>query len=388
MLFNGYRLVLACRTPRSCREKEQLRSIVPILVIALFALSISPCQAWRNGGDPNGIDVFGPPGWTYGTHMFLAEHALDFLPHSPDYNWIRDPRSRPGQEIGNSQYLYGTSLPDKPWGDGLNDAALDHAYYRASGELQDDSSAKLAEESYEKALSYLKNGDVENAAKWMGIMSAYLTDAASYVHVMGKDTDWGVAKHYSNGTAGVGFYENWVLAETNRYDAPFKACLSFDGHLDLVSAYNATLKLAYDTTFDTSGLGRTAKWMDDNYDPSYPFFVDRVCESLNLAVNALADVIYTAVQASLVTTATVNTSTFSIATSPVTAQTIVTISTLSIWTSTTVTVTRESVSGWTTGLIAALVVAVAALILSLFALRKRSRAESSPQRLKGEAEKE
>jgi hypothetical protein len=365
-----------------------LRSIVPILLIALFALSISPCQAWRNGGDPNGIDVFGPPGWAYGTHMFLAEHALDFLPHSPDYYWIRDPRSRPGLEIGNGQYLYGTSLPDKPWGDGLNDAALHHVYYRANGELQDDFSAKLAQESYEKAVSYLKNGDGDNAAKWMGIMSAYLTDVASYAHVMGKETDWGVAKHYNSGIAGVGFYENWVLAETNRYDAPFKACLSFDGQLDLVSAYNATLKLAYDTTFDTSGVGRTAKWMDDKYDPNYPFFIHRVCQSLNLAVNALADLIYSAVQASLVSTPTVNTSTFSIPTRPVTAQPIVTTSTLSIWTSTTVTVTRESVSDWTTGLVAALVVAVAALIFSLLALRKRSPVESSPQRLKGEAEKE
>lgn len=86
--------------------------------------------------------------------------------------------------------------------------------------------------------------------------------------------------------------EDWVLANTCDYGAPFKDCLSFDGQLEHVSPYDATLRLAYDTTFDPSGPGRTAKWMDDNYNPSSLVFRDRVCQSLNLAVNLVADLIY------------------------------------------------------------------------------------------------
>ena len=49
----------------------------------------------------------------------------------------------------------------------------------------------------------------------------------------------------------------------------------------------------YDTTFDCSGRGLTCVWMDRNYNWSDPAFRDRVGESLNLAVNLVADVLYT-----------------------------------------------------------------------------------------------
>ncbi|MBS7627931.1 hypothetical protein KEJ36_03845, partial [Candidatus Bathyarchaeota archaeon] len=76
-------------------------------------------------------------------------------------------------------------------------------------------------------------------------------------------------------------------------EAEFNSYLSFDGSLATLSAYEAALKLAYDTTFDPSGRGLTCVWMDRNYNWRNQTFRNRVGESLNLAVNYLADVLYT-----------------------------------------------------------------------------------------------
>lgn len=185
-------------------------------------------------------------------------------------------------------YLYGTELPDNrdaPLGDGIGDTTNHHVYYRSNGQLQDDVSARRAREAYNQVLSYLIAGDHRNAAKWMGITSHYISDLAVSGHVMGKPTDWGEEKHHSD-------YEQWVNAKTSQYDSSFTIFLKFDGKLESISAYDAALKLAYDTTFDVSGGGRTVKWMDINYGPNNPLFQDRAGESLNFAVNLLADVIY------------------------------------------------------------------------------------------------
>jgi hypothetical protein len=230
-------------------------------------------RAWSNGGFS--LDASNPD---YGTHDFLAHHALDYVPDDLDF-WLRD---------NLAAYLYGTELPDNKnaaLGDGIGDTMLHHIYYHANGQLQDDAFAKRAEESFQQTLMYLISGDYRNATKWMGIASHYVVDVAVFGHVMGELTDWGAEMHHSD-------YEEWVNGNTNDYDASFKVCLTFDGRLQQVSAYDAALALAHDTTFDDSGKGRTAKWMDDNYNPNNLAFQERTCESIGLSVNALADLIY------------------------------------------------------------------------------------------------
>jgi hypothetical protein len=249
--------------------------VVPftVLLAVLFFTSMAGAHGWSNGGysaDPQNPD--------YGTHDFLAHHALDYVPDDLDF-WLR----------GNlAAYLYGTELPDNrnaPLGDGIGDTTLHHVYYHASSQLQDDASAKRAQESFQQTLTYLISRDYRNAAKWMGITAHYIADVAVFGHVMAAGTDWGAEKHHSD-------YEGWVNDNTNSYDAPFKACLTFDGKLQQVSSYDAALALAHDTTFDDTGKGHTAKWMDDNYNPSDPAFQARACESINLSVNLLADLVY------------------------------------------------------------------------------------------------
>jgi hypothetical protein len=102
---------------------------------------------------------------------------------------------------------------------------------------------------------------------------------------MGASTAWGTETHHSD-------YENYVNTRTDNYQDTFNTYLSYDGNLSVLSAYNATLDLAYNTTFGGSvQLG--CVWMDDNYNWSNSTFSGRCGDSLNLAVNAVADVLHT-----------------------------------------------------------------------------------------------
>ena len=227
--------------------------------------------AWSNGGYSD--DPLNPD---YGTHDWIAQRALDWLPLS-EKAYIEDYLVT---------YLYGTELPDNGGAiDGIGDSTKHHIYYFSNGTLYDDAAAVRAYEEYNRTLSYLDANDFENAAKYAGIMSHYIVDMAVFGHVMGASTDWGTEEHHSD-------YENYVNTRTNSYTDDFDVYLTYDGSLDLINAYDAAVTLAYDTTFDVNG-DLTCVWMDQNYDWNNSTFAGRSGESLNWAVNYLADVLHT-----------------------------------------------------------------------------------------------
>ena len=230
-----------------------------------------PAWCWSNGGYS---DNTAQP--DYGTHDWIAQHALDWLPNE-EKKYITD---------NLAAYQYGTELPDNNRAsDGIGDTGKHHIYFNADGSLKDDAAAQRASEEYQKALSYLKNKDYANAAKEAGIMSHYIADIAVFAHVMGAKTAWGNESHHSD-------YENHVNDKTETYDSNYNSYLHFDGSLTITTAYNATENLAYDTTFDGDG-DLTCVWMDTNYNWNNPTFSNRAGESLNLATNAVADVLHT-----------------------------------------------------------------------------------------------
>jgi hypothetical protein len=245
-----------------------------ILLLVCFSTLLAasqPALCWSNGGysaDPAHPD--------YGTHDWIAQHALDYLP-TQEKQYIVD---------NLASYLYGTELPDRPASQGgIGDTAKHHVYYSAAGALTDDSSAKRAQTEFDLALSYLAANDSADAAEAVGAMAHYISDMAVFGHVMGASTAWGAEIHHSD-------YENHVTDRTTSYQSTFNSYLSFDGNLTTISAYNATVHLAYDTTFG----GRShlsCVWMDSNYNWSNATFSGRCGESLNLAVNAVADVLHT-----------------------------------------------------------------------------------------------
>jgi len=243
-------------------------SLSLLMMTITYALNV---LAWSNGGYSDN-----PSSPDYGTHDWIAEHALDWLPENEKL-YIED---------NLAAYLYGTELPDNGIAlDGIGDTANHHIYYWSNGSLQDDPSAVRAEEEYNNTLHFLESGDLANASKTAGIMSHYIVDVAVFGHVMGAATDWGAEVHHSD-------YETYVNHRTSSYDAEFNAYLFFDGELNIVSAYDTAKEIAYNTTFDADG-DLTCVWMDQNYNWSNSVFKDRCGESLNLAVNCLTDVLHT-----------------------------------------------------------------------------------------------
>jgi hypothetical protein len=244
--------------------------VLTVLLNAFFIASAAQVSGWSNGGysaDPANPD--------YGTHDWIAEHALDWLPYE-EKQFLLD---------NKAAYLYGTELPDNgQTADGIGDTTKHHMYFSADGTVQDDVAADRAEEEYAKAVTAYNAGNFGEAAKQLGIVTHYIADMAVFGHVMAASTAWGAETHHSD-------YEDYVQTRTNRYNDDFDVFLVFDGSLSAISAYDAALALANDTTFDAEGP-YTCVWMDQQYDWSNTEFRHRCGESLNLAVNMVADVLH------------------------------------------------------------------------------------------------
>jgi hypothetical protein len=242
-----------------------------IVLILLSPLFTAQTAGWSNGGYSAN-----PATPDYGTHDWVAEHALDWLP-TQEKQLILD---------NKAVYLYGTELPDNGQAaDGIGDITKHHVYYRADGSVQDDAAAVRARDEYTKAVNAFNAGNRSGAAKELGIVAHYVADMAVYAHVMGASTAWNAEQHHSD-------YEDYVDTRTNSYQDTFNSYLSFDGNLTTKTAYDVVLALAHDSTFDDSG-NLTCVWMDTNYNWSNPTFANRAGESLNLAVNAVTDVLHT-----------------------------------------------------------------------------------------------
>jgi hypothetical protein len=247
------------------------KRIMTLLLLFLFVGQATGAYAWSNGGFS--ADSSHPD---YGTHDWIAQHALDWLP-AQKKQYITD---------NLQMYLYGTELPDNGQvSDGIGDTGLHHIYYTSSGALLDDAAARRAEQEYQTALDLLEAGDYARAAEHAGAMTHYISDVAVFGHVMGKTTDWGAETHHSD-------YEDYANDRTSSYTKTYIKQLQFDGDLTTTSAGDAASVVALDTTLDGGGT-YTAKWMDLNYNWGTTTFTDRSWESVNLAVNEVADVLST-----------------------------------------------------------------------------------------------
>jgi len=243
-------------------------AILSSLLIIGFEAAVA--SGWSNGGysaNPSNPD--------YGTHDWIAEHALDWLPLQ-EKQFLLD---------NKASFLYGTELPDSDQApDGVGDTIKHHVYFFANDSVQDDAAAVRASAEYVNAVNFFKAGSLSEAAKQLGMVAHYIADMAVFGHVMGATTAWGAETHHSD-------YEQYVLTRTDNYADEFNVFLAFDGTLSETSAYDAALTLAHDTTFDVDG-DLTCVWMDQHYNWNDATFRNRCGESLNLAVNLIADVLH------------------------------------------------------------------------------------------------
>ena len=249
-----------------------VRCIFSMIIALTYAACVCPLAVgWSNGGYSAN-----PASPDYGTHDWIADHVLDWLPVA-EKQWILDHKAA---------FLFGTETPDRSGcGDCFGDARTKHhVYYRKDGSLQDDAAATRAREVYNQALAAVPSGNWTKVAVLIGAMTHYIDDLAVFGHVMGAVTDWGSEAHHSD-------YEEYVNARTSTYASEFASFLSFDGDLYPRDPYDAALLLAFDTTFG-GAMERNVTWMDQHYDWSNSEFRSRAGESINLAVNYLADVLH------------------------------------------------------------------------------------------------
>ena len=256
-----------------------LSNTVPLALVTLLLVNAAllsnalPASCWSNGGFSTD-----PSTPKYGTHDWVAQHALDWLPQQ-EKQFILD---------NLASFLLGTELPDSSQPpDGMNDRPKHHVYYFSDGALKDDAAGARAQQEYENAAVAVLSGDVGAVCRRLGAMCHYIADVAVFGHVMGAETAWGAEddQHHSG-------YETYVNNRTDQYDDEFSLFLTFDGRLENVTARDAALAIAYDTTFDVDG-DLTCVWMNQNYDWGSQTFENRCGESLNLAVNVIADVLHT-----------------------------------------------------------------------------------------------
>jgi hypothetical protein len=240
--------------------------ITMIATLLLLMNMMTSAYAWSNGGWST--DINNPKN---GTHDQILERAVDMLPS--------DMKSK----INIVAAKYGTEIPDCSIGPYcIGDSTRHHVYYRSNGNLQDDIGARRAQKEYDLAKSSFQNNDNYNFSLHVGAMSHYMSDLAVFGHTMGNNTDWGIEKNHSN-------YESYVDNHPELINS-----VIFDNKLDNISAYNASLAIAKDTTFD-NGI-HTNVWMDKNYNWTNPNYVQRTEDSISYATNSIADVIYTLLQ--------------------------------------------------------------------------------------------
>jgi hypothetical protein len=238
------------------------------LVVTVFR--IPEASALSNGGWS--ADITHPD---YGTHDWIAQHALDWLP-AQEKQVLTD---------NLASYLYGTELPDnKNTPSGVGDTTKHHVYFNADGSLKDNASAVRAEDEYVNAKQAYSAGNFTDVALHLGMVTHYVSDMAVFGHMMGASTAWGTETHHSD-------YEDYVQGKTKTYaSSVFDVYLAFDGALATTSAYDTAIALARDTTFSVNG---NCTWMDQHYNWSDTVFKNRAGQSLNLAVNLVADVLHT-----------------------------------------------------------------------------------------------
>jgi hypothetical protein len=115
-------------------------------------------------------------------------------------------------------------------------------------------------------------------------MTHYIDDLAVFSHIIANKTQ----EQENHATA----YESYVGSRTTSVDAPWVTVSC--GTLNSISPYDAAVNLAHDTAFDDGSVDHLyrAVWMDQHYNWSDPNFVNRAKQSINLAVNYVAEAVH------------------------------------------------------------------------------------------------
>lgn len=254
------------------------------LSVLVSVMLLPSVLAWGNGMSVLNNPTFANSvsGWTksnmYGTHDYLAQLALEFLPDD-EKAWV-----------SNVALFYGTELPDSSgYDESINDRSAQHVYFDTTGVVTDDLLANRSMKKYESVINELRNGVNSMASKFAGAILSYVSDAGLFSRVL-KDPQNGLR------------YEGNVLImmtvyPSEKFQDAYGSYIKFDGQLEMISPYDAVMKVAKATYMGKNDGSCSAEWMDENYDPENQQFIACAGRNLNNAVNAMADVMHTMYQA-------------------------------------------------------------------------------------------
>jgi len=275
---------------------KNLRNKLMYIMLATFILlNVGVAYAWINGVGSPSIDPYNP---IIGTHDRMLNIAINMLPAD-----LRDKIDIEAADYGTEMPDYNNTMCNCTYG--IRDQRYHQVYYHRDGSLQDNSSARRAQEEYNLAMAYLNVGDNYNFSLHVGMMSHYIADVSNFAHTMGNGSDWG-----GEGLTVHGDYENFVANTSSKFFS--STSIKFDGVYNNITAYDATLDSANDTTFDNKFGDGTYNntWMyimvnnspNLTYSTADPEVIARTRQSLNYSVNLIADVIYTMVSQNITIT--------------------------------------------------------------------------------------
>jgi|GEM_PF-2283594 len=253
------------------------------ILLALLAL-VATAAAWGNGFSVGNRPIYASSAnmWAkmdmYGTHDYLAQYALQFLPYE-ERSWIQ-----------NNTYFYGTELPDSiGMSESIGDRIAQFMRFDSRGNLLNDSLGRQAMKKYDLLINSLGRDETVTASKWAGAIAAYVSNAGLFSRVIE-----GSEKGYT--------FEGYILQMTDAvypsadFTTKFGPYIQFDGSLEMISPYDAIARVAQATSMGKKDGSCKAQWMEDNYDPEDPQFIACAGRNFNNIVNAIADVIHTAYQ--------------------------------------------------------------------------------------------
>ncbi len=257
---------------------------------ALLALAIllPSVLAWSNGNSLWEEETFvdDPMYWQrtnmFGTHDYLAKAALDMLAEQApeEAAWVSE-----------RLYFYGTELPDsRGYDESINDLAAQYLRFDESGDVEDDSLATRSMKKYELLLNSLSVNATGTASKWAGVIASYISDAGLFPRVLEEKV------HGLD-------YETYMIRLTDivypssEFEEIYGGYIQYDGMLEIISPYDAVMKIGAATYLGRKDGSCSAGWMDDNYDLDDTEFIECTGRNLDNIINAIADVLHTAYQA-------------------------------------------------------------------------------------------
>lgn len=243
---------------------------------------------WNNGPSGDTITDDSHPSCgdvPYSTHDWIADHARALLPDD-EREWL---------DNSKKMYLLGTEAPDNDNipdschapNNGYDDRRKGHSvtwdqdfsdFFIDSHGNKADRAAFRAKDEYLKAKSSVRNGDLSDAAYYLGAMAHYIGDVSQYGHSVDFE-----AHH--------GDYEGVISRRTDSFNAgEFEQYIEADG-LTQINAYDAVVIVSKATAGGEWNI-QSAEWMDENYNTNTQEYWDSVGASLNVGVNVLGDVLH------------------------------------------------------------------------------------------------